>query len=95
MSKGALEGAKLFYAQAVMSRRVVFDDLCDEIAETCTLTSADIKAVLDRVIWAGRIQSGRLQRRHDPQAQGRVFTRQTPARHAQPSQVQPLHRRQG
>ena len=51
MSKGALEGAKLFYAQAVMSRRVVFDDLCDEIAETCTLTSADIKAVLDRVIW--------------------------------------------
>ncbi len=52
MSKGALEGAKLFYAQAVMSRRVVFDDLCDEIAETCTLTSADIKAVLDRVIWA-------------------------------------------
>ena len=52
MSKGALEGAKLFYAQAVMSRRMVFDDLCDEIAETCTLTSADIKAVLDRVIWA-------------------------------------------
>lgn len=52
MSKGALEDAKLFYAQAVMSRRVVFDDLCDEIAETCTLTSADIKAVLDRVIWA-------------------------------------------
>lgn len=43
---------ELFYAQAVMSRRVVFDDLCDEIAETCTLTSADIKAVLDRVIWA-------------------------------------------
>ena len=36
-----------------------------------------------------------LQRRHDPQAQGRVFTRQTPARHAQPRQVQPLHRRQG
>ena len=34
------------------TRRVEFDDLCDEIAETCTLTSADIKAVLDRVIWA-------------------------------------------
>ena len=44
---------------------------------------------------SGRIQSGRLQRRYDPQAQGRVFTRQTPARHAQPRQVQPLHRRQG
>ena len=48
MSKGALEDAKLYYAQAVSTRRVEFDDLCDEIAETCTLTSADIKAVLDR-----------------------------------------------
>ena len=52
MSRGALEDAKLYYAQAVSTRRVEFDDLCDEIAETCTLTSADIKAVLDRVIWA-------------------------------------------
>ena len=51
MSRGALEDAKLYYAQAVSTRRVEFDDLCDEIAETCTLTSADIKAVLDRVIW--------------------------------------------
>ncbi len=51
MSKGALEGVKLYYAQAVSTRRVEFDDLCDEIADTCTLTSADIKAVLDRVIW--------------------------------------------
>ena len=51
MSKGALEDAKLYYALAVSTRRVDFDDLCDEIAETCTLTSADIKAVLDRVIW--------------------------------------------
>ena len=50
MSRGALEDAKLYYAQAVSTRRVDFDDLCDEIAETCTLTSADIKAVLDRVI---------------------------------------------
>ena len=45
MSRGALEDAKLYYAQAVSTRRVEFDDLCDEIAETCTLTSADIKAV--------------------------------------------------
>ena len=42
MSKGALEDAKLYYALAVNTRRVDFDDLCDEIAET----------VLDRVIWA-------------------------------------------
>ena len=41
MSKGALEDAKLYYALAVNTRRVDFDDLCDEIAETCTLTSAE------------------------------------------------------
>ena len=50
-SKGATEGSKLFYAQIVNTRKVFFDDLCDEIAETCTLTSADIKAVLDSMIW--------------------------------------------
>ena len=51
MSKGASEGAKLYYAQTVTTRNVHFNDLCEEIAETCTLTSADIKAVLDRMIW--------------------------------------------
>lgn len=51
MSKGAAVGSKLFYAQAVNTRKVTFEDLCDEIAETCTLTSADIKAVLDRMMW--------------------------------------------
>ena len=51
MSKGASEGSKLFYAQVVNTRKVSFEDLCDEIAETCTLTSADIKAVLDRMMW--------------------------------------------
>ena len=30
---------------------MAFNDLCEEIAETCTLTSADIKAVLDRMMW--------------------------------------------
>ncbi len=51
MSKGASQDAKLFYAQSVSTRNVHFNDLCEEIAETCTLTSADIKAVLDRMIW--------------------------------------------
>ena len=51
MSKGAPEGSKLFYAQITNIRRVAFEELCDEIAETCTLTSADIKAVMDRMMW--------------------------------------------
>ena len=51
LSKGAPQDSKLYYAQAVSTRNVHFDDLCDEIAETCTLTSADIKAVLDRMMW--------------------------------------------
>ena len=51
LSKDATEGSKLYYAQAVSTRNVHFNDLCEEIAETCTLTSADIKAVLDRMMW--------------------------------------------
>lgn len=40
---------KKFYAQAVNSGYVPFTELCSDIAETCTLTSADVKAVLDRM----------------------------------------------
>lgn len=40
---------KKFYAQAVNNGYVPFTELCDDIAETCTLTSADVKAVLDRM----------------------------------------------
>jgi predicted histone-like DNA-binding protein len=36
-----------YYASAVTTR-VSFDSLCKEIADGCTLTSADVKAVLDR-----------------------------------------------
>lgn len=38
-----------YYAQAVNNGTVTFDELCEEIAETCTLTSADVKAVMDRI----------------------------------------------
>ena len=31
---------------------VGIDELCDEIAETCTLTSADLKCALDRLAWS-------------------------------------------
>lgn len=40
---------KKFYAQAINNGYVPFPELCDDIAETCTLTSADVKAVLDRM----------------------------------------------
>ena len=40
---------KKFYAQAVCSGYVSFTELCGDIAEGCTLTSADVKAVLDRM----------------------------------------------
>jgi predicted histone-like DNA-binding protein len=35
--------------QAVKNGYVDFEEFCEEIAETCTLTSADVKAVLDRL----------------------------------------------
>lgn len=40
---------KKFYAQAVNNGYVSFDELCTEIGEGCTLTSADVKAVMDRM----------------------------------------------
>lgn len=42
LSKGAPEDSKLFYAQARQMGTVGIDELCDEIAETCTLTSANL-----------------------------------------------------
>ena len=52
LSKGAPEDSKLFYAQARQMGTVGIDELCDEIAETCTLTSADLKCALDRLAWS-------------------------------------------
>lgn len=50
MSKGALEGSKLYYPQAINQGRVSFDSLCEEVAEQSSLTSGDIKNCLDRLI---------------------------------------------
>ncbi|MEG1749946.1 MAG: DNA-binding protein [Tannerellaceae bacterium] len=40
---------KKFYAYAVNNGYVSFNELCDDISENCTLTSADVKAVMDRM----------------------------------------------
>jgi predicted histone-like DNA-binding protein len=37
------------YAQVGNNGYVTFDELCRSIAENCTLTSADVEAVLDRM----------------------------------------------
>ena len=53
---------KKYYAQAVSDGRVEFDELCDQIADGCTLTSADVKAVLDRmnVVLNNNLSAGRI-----------------------------------
>lgn len=47
-SKGAPEGATLFYAQPVGGEIISFEELCESIAEETALTSADVKACFDR-----------------------------------------------
>ena len=68
LGKDANEVPRKLYAQVVNNGSVAFDELCSSIAENCTLTSADVKAVLDRMNYeldrnlrAGRIiQFGEL-----------------------------------
>jgi len=49
LGKDADVAPRKLYACAVNNGFVTFEELCDDIAENCTLTSADIKAVLDRM----------------------------------------------
>jgi predicted histone-like DNA-binding protein len=51
-----------YYAQSVSSGRVELDELCTQIADGCTLTSADVKAVLDRFnkVLDQNLQAGKI-----------------------------------
>lgn len=49
LGKDSTANPKKFYAQAVNSGYVAFEELCADIAEACSLTSADVKAMLDRM----------------------------------------------
>ena len=62
LGKDNAQTPRKFYAQAVNNGYVSFDELCEEIAEGCTLTSADVKATLDRMAWAisKNLQNGRI-----------------------------------
>jgi len=50
------------YAQAVNNGYVSFDELCSDIAEYCSLTSADVKAVMDRMNYTldKHLRAGRI-----------------------------------
>ncbi len=62
LGKDNEENPRKFYAQAVNNGYVSFDELCVEIAENCTLTSADVKAVMDRMnyILDKNLKAGRI-----------------------------------
>ena len=62
LGKDNEEVPRKYYAQAVNNGYVAFDELCGEIAENCTLTSADVKAVMDRMnyILDKNLKAGRI-----------------------------------
>ena len=62
MSSDAGPGSKLYYAQAVSAGEMTLDELCEDIAESSTVTSADVKAVLDRLGWilSKNLKAGRI-----------------------------------
>ena len=62
LGKDKTETPKKFYAIPVNNGYVSFSELCGEIAENCTLTSADVKAVMDRMnyILDKNLKAGRI-----------------------------------
>ncbi|MDR1879414.1 MAG: DNA-binding protein [Tannerellaceae bacterium] len=47
--KDAGQVPRKVYAQAINNGYTTFEELCADITENCTLTSADVKAVMDRM----------------------------------------------
>lgn len=62
LGKDNKENPKKYYAQAVNNGYVSFEELCAEIAENCSLTSADVKAVMDRMNYTldKNLRAGRI-----------------------------------
>ena len=62
MSEDAGPGSKLYYATAVSAGEMTLEELCEDIAESSTVTSADVKAVLDRLGWilSKNLKAGRI-----------------------------------
>lgn len=62
LGKDAASTPKKMYAQAVNNGYVSFDELCVDISELCSLTSADVKAVIDRMNYVldKNLKAGRI-----------------------------------
>ena len=62
LGKDAETNPRKLYAQAVNNGTVTFKELYKDIAENCSLTSADVKAVLDRMNYEldKNLQAGRI-----------------------------------
>lgn len=56
MHKGAAAGAKLYYAQAKSTGTSGMERLCSMISERSTVSSADVKAVLDSLIYVMKLE---------------------------------------
>ena len=62
LGKDAATTPRKVYAQAINNGYVSFDELCSDISELCSLTSADVKAVMDRMNYVRdkNLKSGRI-----------------------------------
>ena len=62
LGKDAATTPRKVYAQAINNGYVSFDELCSDISELCSLTSADVKAVMDRMNYVldKNLRSGRI-----------------------------------
>ena len=62
LGKDAAVTPTKMYAQAVNNGYVSFDELCADISELCSLTSADVKAVMDRMNYVldRNLKAGRI-----------------------------------
>lgn len=62
LGKDSATAPRKMYAQAVNNGYVSFDELCSDISELCSLTSADVKAVMDRMNYVldKNLKSGRI-----------------------------------
>ena len=56
MHKDAPAGSKLFYAQAKSMGTSGMERLCSMISERSTVSSADVKAVLDSLIYVMKLE---------------------------------------
>ena len=62
LGKDAATTPRKVYAQAINNGYVSFEELCSDISELCSLTSDDVKAVMDRMNYVldKNLKSGRI-----------------------------------